>query len=121
MTFTREEHEKLLERRLRESGEQRRPQLERDLRAGAAAENLTGTPEWDFYLNKLEEISAEAREVVSHCDTVLLGPEVKQDMLLGAKVARAGAMGMLAALERASALPKQIVEQAKQSKKVLSG
>ena len=120
MTFEKRDHDELLKRRLREEAEHRRPELERDLRAGAAMESLTGTPEWDFYLNKIKEIEAEARNMLERCDATLLGPEVNQDALLAAKVARAGAMGAVAALERAAALPKQIVEQAKQSKKALS-
>jgi hypothetical protein len=120
MTFERKEFDELLEERFETLREQRRPELERDLRVAAASDKLTGTPEWDFYLNETQEIISENRRIVKDCDAVLLGPEVKQEVLLAAKVARAEAMGAIAALERAQAIPKRLIEQGKQSKRVLS-
>ena len=120
MSFEREEHDELLERRLLDGQEQRRPQLERSLMAGAAMENLTGSADWDFFLNGLAEMIAAARAVVKNCDSTLRGPVVNHDALLSAKLERAEAAGMLTALEYASGLPKQIIERAKQSREALA-
>ena len=120
MTFEREEHDNLLERQLAELATRQRAHFDRQVKAGAAMERMTGSAEWDFFLNQLEAIKSEAEEALRRADDVLLGLEVDPQELMKAKLARAGAMGMVAAIERAQRLPKQIMEEGAASKKALS-
>lgn len=119
MTFDRREHEDLLERQLADLATRQHVHFDRQVKAGAAMERLTGSAEWDFFLNQLEAIKSEAEEALKRADDVLLGLEVDPQELMKAKLARAGAMGMMAAIERAQRLPKEIMEDGAKAKKAL--
>lgn len=107
----REDFEKLLREKLSRRTEERRPTLQRQQQAAVAMDNLTGSPEWDYFLSLVQGLLEEAQSRLEDAERVLLGPECGYEMLMSAKAAFAEARGQVAAYEHALALPKRLREE----------
>ena len=120
MAYERTDYDELLKRKLGDRVELQRTTLERVVGTGALMDDLTGRPEWDFFLQAVAEMKEAADALVDQVNEILLGPETDQNTLMSAKIARATAVATSEAYESVMKIPKAIIETAHSAKKVLS-
>lgn len=121
MTFEREDFRKQLAERRKSNVESLRPRLQREVQAAVAAEKLTGSAEWDYFLSLLQQRREEYQKLADAAREVLLHHEVVgHEDLLRAKIAFERAHSVVSALDWAIEQPKAVLERGDTARKVLS-
>lgn len=111
MSFEPSDFAALLERR-RAQGPHR-PPIEVRKQAAVAMERLTGQPEWDYFLSRLEaRLQALAAEMDQSSD-VLLGDQTDPEQILAARFRFLAARAGRDQLDWAMGLPAEIVADAR--------
>lgn len=120
MTFERHEHQALLEGKMRDRVEQIRPELRRIVQASVAAEHLTGTPEWEYFLSLVQGMIEEQVGIRNAADALFGEDRFRAaEEILEVRHSRAMAQARIDALESVLLIPKQAIEEGQKAKKVL--
>jgi hypothetical protein len=97
----------------------RRPQYERTVQASVALENLTGTPEWDYFLSLVQaRLEAAQKRQNAFAQDVLLG-EVDPNVQLRTKLAYRECRMEADVLLWVIGLPKQALREAEAARERL--
>lgn len=118
--FDRKDYEAHLQDRLRERRKEREPELRRAVQAATAMEQMTGSPEWDYFLSRVEALRQEAEEERKRALEHLEDPSIVSDeSIRKARVTGAMARAAIVALDKVLEIPKQALEDGKRAKRVL--
>ena len=114
MTFERADYDSLLERDLSQRRKEAAPMIARTLQAAVAAEHLTGTPEWDYFLSLVQ---ARRDQLVSerehHAQAALDGTSsAREGHLRDYHRASAG----LEALDFVLTIPRKVIEEGQKAR-----
>ncbi len=120
MTWERGEVEDQLEAGLRERVKERTPELERSVHEAASMEHLTGMPEWDGLLHRIETFKRMAEGAQKQASEVLHDPQVVDaEIVMRTKIMHAAATAAIEAYSTVMAIPKALIEEGKKAKRGL--
>jgi hypothetical protein len=118
--FNAEDYAEHLKQKLKGHAKRRAPELRRQVQAATAMQNLTGSSEWNGFLNLVEGMRQEALAMRDAAEQHLQAPDVVDVAdLMRAKIARSSAVAVVEALDRVVAIPKQLLEEGKVAKRAL--
>ncbi len=120
MTFDFEDWDRMVKEKRKERINGQRGQLEQFQQAAVSANQLTGDPAWDIYLQHLQQAILEYEAMAEMHEVQLTLPEtVNHDQIVRLKIKLAEAKGHAAGLSFALDLPKRIKEMGDKASEML--
>lgn len=116
-SYERKQLRKAMEVKLREKSRERAPELRQIAQAAVSMDKLTHTPEWDFYLQIVQDTIDELGGMIQTLqDRSLSSPSFESHEMASMKARTLEVLAQKRALEQVLGLPKQIMEKGKDAK-----